>query len=66
MSATSAEMYARIRRHQPGVNTAERAASEASQEALLAAYYAQLPPDMQNKLIEFARMLSELTAGQAK
>jgi transcriptional regulator with XRE-family HTH domain len=65
-AATSAEMYARIERHQGGINAVERTATEASQEALLLASYAQLPPDMQTKLIEFARMLTELAVGQVK
>jgi transcriptional regulator with XRE-family HTH domain len=65
-AATSAEMYARIRRHQSSVNAADRAATEASQEAMLVTYHAQLPPDMQTKLIDLARMLSELAVGQAK
>jgi transcriptional regulator with XRE-family HTH domain len=65
-AATSAEMYARIRRYQTGADTMESSATEASQEALLVTYYAQLPPEMQRKLIDFARMLSELTVGRAK
>jgi transcriptional regulator with XRE-family HTH domain len=65
-ASTSAEMYARIRRHQAGIDATERTPTESSQEALLASYYAQLPSDMQQKLIDIARMLSELAAGQAK
>ena len=65
-AATSAEMYARIRRHQTGIDASEQTATEASPQALLATYYAQLPPDLQQKLIDIARMLSELAAGQAK
>ena len=67
-ASASAEMYARIGRDETSVNVnaAERAANAASQEALLVAYYAQLPPDMQQKLIDIARMLSEVAAGQAK
>jgi transcriptional regulator with XRE-family HTH domain len=65
-AATSAEMYARIRRYQTGADTMESSATEASQEALLVTYYAQLPPEMQCKLIDFARLLSELAVGRAK
>jgi transcriptional regulator with XRE-family HTH domain len=65
-ASASAEMYARIGQDETSVNAAERAANAASQEALLVAYYAQLPPDMQQKLIDIARMLSEVAAGQAK
>ena len=65
-AATSAEMYARIGRYQTSVNAAERTAAEVSQEALLVTYYAQLLPDMRQKLIDIARMLSELAVGQAK
>lgn len=65
-AATSAEMYARIGRHQTGVNSMQRNASEASQEALLVTYYAQLTPEMRQKLIDIARMLSEMAAIQAK
>lgn len=65
-AATSAEMYARIRRYQPGTDVTKNSATEASQEALLATYYTQLTPEMQRKLIDIARMLSELAVGQAK
>ena len=64
--ATSAEMHARIGRHQADTSAVEPAAAEASQEALLVDCYAQLPADMREKLIDFARMLSELAAGQDK
>jgi len=62
-ATTSAEMQARIG---TGFSAPERAESEGSQEALLATYYAQLPPDMKQKLVDLARMLSEMAAGQAK
>ena len=65
-AATSAEMFARIGRHQSDANAVESSATVASQEALLVDYYAQLPPDMQQKLIDFARMLSELAAAHDK
>jgi transcriptional regulator with XRE-family HTH domain len=65
-SATSAEMYARIGPYQAGANAMERTAAEASQEALLLTYYAQLTPEMQRKLMDIARMLSELAVGQAR
>ena len=60
------EMHARIGRHQADTSAVEPAAAEASQEALLVDCYAQLPADMREKLIDFARMLSELAAGQDK
>lgn len=59
-AATSAEMYARIGRHQAGAGALAKTESEASQEALLVTYYAQLPPQMRLKLMEIARLLSEL------
>jgi transcriptional regulator with XRE-family HTH domain len=62
-AATSAEMYARITPHQSGAGCAESTAAEASREAMLVTYYGQLPPDMQQKLVEIARMLSELVCG---
>jgi transcriptional regulator with XRE-family HTH domain len=62
-AATSAEMFARIGRHQSDVNAPDPNATVASQAAQLANYYAQLPSDMQHKLIDFARMLSELATG---
>jgi transcriptional regulator with XRE-family HTH domain len=65
-AATSAEMYARIGRHQTGAAATERTATETSQEALLVTYYAQLPLEMQCKLVDFARILFELVVGQAK
>ena len=52
-AATSAEMQARIGRHQADSAPSERAAAEASQEALLVTYYAQLPPDMQREADRF-------------
>ena len=64
-AATSTGTQARIGPHQADVHAVERAATEASRQELVACY-AQLPPDMQRKLIEFARMLSELAAGQPK
>jgi transcriptional regulator with XRE-family HTH domain len=65
-AATSAELHARIERYQGGINAVARTTTEVSQEAVLLACYAQLPPDMRGKLIDFARMLSELAAGQAR
>jgi transcriptional regulator with XRE-family HTH domain len=66
-AATSAEMFARIGRQQHAdIRAVVPIALEASQEALLVSCYASLPPDMRQKLIDFARMLSELAAGQAK
>jgi transcriptional regulator with XRE-family HTH domain len=65
-AATSAEMCARIRRHQSGVNVTQKSTSEASQEALLVTYYAQLTPEMRQKLIDIARMLSELAVKRAR
>jgi transcriptional regulator with XRE-family HTH domain len=66
-AAASAEMYARIKRYRVGgANATTSSSTEASQEALLTTYFAQLAPDMRQKLIDFARMLSELTVTQAK
>ena len=65
-AATSAEMLARIGRHQSDADAAASSVTVASREAQLADYYAQLPPDMQHKLIDFARMLSELAAAHDK
>ena len=65
-AATSAEMDARIKRFQTGVVATKRSAIEASQEALLVTYYAQLTPEMQQKLIDIARVLSEVTVRQAR
>jgi transcriptional regulator with XRE-family HTH domain len=65
-SSTSAEVQARFGGNEAGVNGAGRAQTPASQEALLATYYAQMPPDLQQKLVELARMLSDLAAGQTK
>jgi hypothetical protein len=64
-ATTSAPMDARIERHRADVDAVDRAA-EASREALLKGYFAQLLPEMQQKLVDFARMLSEVCAGQAK
>lgn len=64
-ASTSAEMHARFGALDSGLN-GSRTETPASQEALLATYYAQLPPDLQQKLVDLARMLSELAAGQAK
>jgi transcriptional regulator with XRE-family HTH domain len=64
-ATTSAEMDARIDRHRANVDAVDRLA-EASQEALLMGYYAQLMPAMQRKLVDFARLLCEVCAGQAK
>ena len=64
-ATTSAEMDARIERHRPNVDAVDRIA-EVSREALLMGYYAQLLPEMQQKLVDFARMLSEVCAGQSK
>src|SRR5215470_17294518 len=55
---------ARIERHRANVDAVNRIA-EASQEALLMGYYAQLLPAMQRKLVDFARLLCEVCAGQA-
>jgi transcriptional regulator with XRE-family HTH domain len=65
-AAISAEMYARIRRHQTGAKVTEKSMSEASQEALLVTYYAQLTPEMRQKLIDIARMLSELAVRRGR
>jgi len=65
-AATSAEMFARIGRDHSDIHAAEPIAAEPSQEALLVGCYAKLPPDMRQKLVDFACMLSELAAGQAK
>ena len=43
-----------------------KSTAEASQEDLLVTYYAQLTPEMQQKLIDIARMLSEIAVGQAR
>lgn len=63
-AATSAAMHARIKPYHTDVHATER--TEASQGALLVGCYARLPPDMQRKLIDFARMLTELAVRQAK
>jgi transcriptional regulator with XRE-family HTH domain len=64
-ATTSAAMDARIGRHRVDVEAVDRV-TEASREALLLGYFAQLTPEMQHKLVDFARMLSEVCAGQAK
>lgn len=64
-AATSAEMNDRIRQYQGSAEVAKDSAADASQ-ALLATYYRQLTPQMQGKLIDIARMLSELALAQAK
>jgi transcriptional regulator with XRE-family HTH domain len=67
-TAASAEMDARIRQFkapapaEPQLN----GTSEASQEELLATYYAMLTPEMRHKLIDIARMLSDVAAKKAK
>ena len=65
-ASTSAEVQARFGGSEGGINGAGRTQTPASQESLLATYYAQLPPDLQQKLVELARMLSDLSAGQTK
>ena len=65
-AATSAEMDARIRQFDPDADVTRRSAAEAPQEDLLVTYYAQLAPEMRQKLIDIARMLSEMAARQAK
>jgi transcriptional regulator with XRE-family HTH domain len=64
-ATTSATMEDRIERHRADVDAVDRVA-EASREALLMGYFAQLLPEMQQKLVDFARMLSDVCAGQAK
>jgi len=64
-ATTSAPMDARIDRRRGDVEAVDRVA-EASREALLLGYFTQLVPEMQHKLVDFARMLSEVCAGQAK
>ena len=59
-------MYARIRRYQTRASTPKKSFPEASQEALLVTYYAQLTPEMRQKLIDIARMLSELAVKQVR
>lgn len=58
-AATSAEMYARIRQ----CRTAED--SNEAQD-LLVSYYAQLTPEMRGRLIDFARLLSQVVGAQGK
>ena len=65
LEATSAAMDARIERRRADVDAVDRV-TEASRETLLLGYFAQLGPEMQHKLVDFARMLSEVCAGQAK
>ena len=61
-AATSAEMDARISQFETGADLAKRSPAEASQEDLLATYYALLTPEMRLKLVGIARMLSEMAA----
>jgi transcriptional regulator with XRE-family HTH domain len=65
LEASSAAMDARVERRRADVDAVDRV-TEASREALLLGYFAQLGPDMQQKLVDFARMLSEVCAGQTK
>ena len=65
LEATSAAMDARVERRRADVDAVDRV-TEASREAVLLGYFAQLGPEMQHKLVDFARMLSEVRAGQAK
>src|SRR5262245_36991686 len=64
-AATSAAVDARIGRYRADVGAVDRVA-EASRENLLMGYFAQLLPEMQQKLVDLARMLSEVCSGQAK
>ena len=64
-ATTSAAKDLRIERHRADVEAVDRVA-EASREALLLGYFAQLGPEMQQKLVDFARMLSEVCAGHGK
>ena len=65
-ASTSAEMYARIGRHQTNSNASmDRAVTELSQEAQLLSYFSQLAPDMRQKLIDIARALYAPAEGQA-
>jgi len=65
LEATSAAMEARVERRRADVDAVDRV-TDASREALLLGYFGQLGPEMQQKLVDFARMLSEVCAGQAK
>jgi transcriptional regulator with XRE-family HTH domain len=68
-TAASAEMDARIRHFEAPATRAEphmNGAAETSQEELLVAYYALLTPEMRKKLIDIARMLSEVAVKQAR
>src|SRR5499427_3994814 len=65
LEATSAAMEARVERRRADVDAVDRV-TQASREALLLGYFGQLGPEMQQKLVDFARMLSEVCAGQAK
>jgi len=64
-TTTSATVDTRFERHRTDVDAVDRVA-EASREALLMGYYAQLLPEMQQKLVDFARMLSEVCASQTR
>jgi len=68
-TAAAAEMEARIRHFEASpayAQTLSHETAEASQEELLAAYYALLTPEMRQKLIDIARVLSEVAVKQAR
>jgi transcriptional regulator with XRE-family HTH domain len=69
-ASTSAEVEARIRRWEPANDIAGKAPGDASHaetshEELLARYYALLTPEMREKLVDIARMLSEMASKRA-
>jgi transcriptional regulator with XRE-family HTH domain len=64
--AASTEMYARIGRYQDGANATASTSTEASQEALLITYFKRSTPDIRQKLIDLARILSELSVRHAE
>ena len=63
-AATRAQVDDRIRRREGEVGVAPACAAIPSPAEELAARYAELPAEMQAKLIDFARMLSDLAAKQ--
>ncbi|HJU32119.1 MAG TPA: helix-turn-helix transcriptional regulator [Hyphomicrobiaceae bacterium] len=63
-AATRAQVDDRIRRRESEVGVAPPCVTPPSPADELAARYAELPPDMQAKLMDFARMLSDLAGRQ--